>query len=151
MRIQDQNATCANGNSPRITAVRIVPVAGYDSMLLNLSGANEPYFARNLAILTDSTGRTGVGEVPGGERIRRVMEEARDLIIGRNLGSYNAILNTRRERFADRDSGGRGTRRAGRRTRYGGRGTGACPLQQRGIGVAGRRDGDAVFDSELAV
>jgi glucarate dehydratase len=108
MNIQDQNATYISGNSPAITAVRIVPVAGYDSMLLNLSGAHAPYFTRNIAILTDNSGRTGVGEVPGGEKIRRVLGEARDLIIGRSLGSYNAILNAMRERFADRDTEGRG-------------------------------------------
>jgi glucarate dehydratase len=108
MQIQDQNATTSNGGSPRITAVRIVPVAGYDSMLLNLSGAHAPYFTRNLAILTDSAGHTGVGEVPGGEPIQQVLEEARELILGRNVGSYNAILNTMRESFADRDSAGRG-------------------------------------------
>jgi len=85
-------------------------------MLLNLSGAHAPYFTRNLAILTDSAGNTGVGEVPGGERIRRVLEEARDLVIGRNLGSYNAILKTMRERFADRDHGGRGRQTFDQRT-----------------------------------
>jgi glucarate dehydratase len=93
-----------------------VPVAGYDSMLLNLSGAHGPYFTRNIAILTDNAGHTGVGEVPGGERIRQVLEEARDLIIGRNIVSYNAILNTMRERFADRDSGGRGRQMFDQRT-----------------------------------
>lgn len=108
MKSQDQNASATNRDSPRITALRIVPVAGYDSMLLNLSGAHAPYFTRNLAILTDSTGHTGVGEVPGGERIRQVLEEARDLIVGRTVGSYHAVLNSMRERFADRDSGGRG-------------------------------------------
>jgi glucarate dehydratase len=108
MQIQDQSGIRNHGDSPRITAVRIVPVAGYDSMLLNLSGAHAPYFTRNIAILTDSAGQTGVGEVPGGEKIRRVLEEARELIVGRNLGSYNTILNNMRERFADRDSAGRG-------------------------------------------
>ena len=108
MKIQDQSAIRNHGDSPRITAVRIVPVAGYDSMLLNLSGAHAPYFTRNIAILTDNAGHTGVGEVPGGEKIRRVLEEARELIVGRNLGSYNTILNATRERFADRDSAGRG-------------------------------------------
>src|ERR1700731_1572345 len=94
--------------SPQIKTMRVIPVAGRDSMLLNLSGAHAPYFTRNLAILTDSAGHTGVGEVPGGEKIRQVLEEARELIVGRNLGSYHAILNTTRERFADRDSAGRG-------------------------------------------
>ena len=52
--------------TPLITALRVVPVAGRDSMLLNLSGAHGPFFTHNLLILTDS-GHTGVGEVPGGE------------------------------------------------------------------------------------
>ncbi|NBO77974.1 MAG: glucarate dehydratase, partial [Betaproteobacteria bacterium] len=49
-------------HSPRVTALRAIPVAGRDSMLLNLSGAHGPYFTRNLLILTDSAGRTGIGE-----------------------------------------------------------------------------------------
>jgi len=88
--------------------MRIVPVAGYDSMLLNLSGAHGPCFTRNIAIVTDDAGHTGVGEVPGGEKIRHVLEEARALVIGRNIASYNAILNAVRLNFTDRDAQGRG-------------------------------------------
>ena len=62
---------------PLITDLRVIPVAGRDSMLLNLSGAHGPFFTRNLLILTDSAGRTGVGEVPGGEKIRQTLEDAR--------------------------------------------------------------------------
>ena len=94
--------------SPRVGTMRVLPVAGQDSMLLNLSGAHGPYFTRNLAILTDEAGNTGVGEVPGGQKIRRVLEESRELVIGREIASYNAILNAVRERFHDRDEGGRG-------------------------------------------
>lgn len=83
-------------------------MAGQDSMLLNLSGAHAPFFTRNLVILTDSSGRTGVGEVPGGEKIRNTLEDARELIEGQSIGAWNQILNTLRTRFADRDSGGRG-------------------------------------------
>jgi glucarate dehydratase len=100
--------TESRGKSPRIAAMRVVPVAGQDSMLLNLSGAHGPYFTRNLAILTDEAGNTGVGEVPGGEKIRQVLEEASPLVIGREVASYNAILNEVRQRFADRDAQGRG-------------------------------------------
>ena len=64
-------------STPRITELRVIPVAGRDSMLLNLSGAHGPFFTRNLLILTDSAGRTGVGEVPGGEKIRQTLEDAR--------------------------------------------------------------------------
>jgi glucarate dehydratase len=96
------------GKSPRVTAMRIVPVAGEDSMLLNLSGAHGPYFTRNLAILTDEAGNTGVGEVPGGEKICEVLEEAKEFVIGDEVAAYNAILNAMRQRFEDRDAGGRG-------------------------------------------
>ncbi|MGN6747601.1 MAG: glucarate dehydratase [Xanthobacteraceae bacterium] len=95
-------------SSPKITEMLVVPVAGHDDMLLNLSGAHAPFFTRNVVILHDNAGRSGVGEVPGGEPIRRTLEDARSLVIGREIGAYNDILNTMRSRFADRDSGGRG-------------------------------------------
>ncbi|MFI5658356.1 glucarate dehydratase [Streptomyces sp. NPDC051684] len=94
--------------TPVVASMRVVPVAGQDSMLLNLSGAHAPYFTRNLVILTDSDGRTGVGEVPGGEPIRTTLEEARDLVVGRPVGDPQAVLRAIRERFGDRDAGGRG-------------------------------------------
>ena len=77
-------------------------------MLLNLSGAHAPYFTRNLVIAKDSSGHVGVVEVPGGEKIRKTLEDARALVEGQPIGSYNAVLNRMRESFADRDSGGRG-------------------------------------------
>jgi glucarate dehydratase len=98
----------ASAATPVITQVRVVPVAGHDGMLLNLSGAHGPFFTRNLLILTDSSGRTGVGEVPGGEKIRNTLEDARELILGASIGNWNLVLNTMRRRFAERDSAGRG-------------------------------------------
>ena len=97
-----------NSSSPKITEMLVVPVAGHDGMLLNLSGAHAPFFTRNLVILRDKAGRTGVGEVPGGEQIRRTLEDARSLVVGRPIGAYNDTLNKMRRRFADRDTGGRG-------------------------------------------
>ncbi len=94
--------------SPRITAMRVVPVAGHDGMLLNLSGAHAPFFTRNVVILTDNAGRTGVGEVPGGEKIRQTLEDACPFVVGQPIGAWNRILNTARKNFADRDAGGRG-------------------------------------------
>jgi glucarate dehydratase len=49
----------------------VIPVAGHDSMLMNLSGAHAPFFTRNIVIITDNAGNTGVGEVPGGEKSAR--------------------------------------------------------------------------------
>lgn len=86
----------------------VIPVAGHDSMLLNLSGAHGPFFTRNVVILKDNSGHTGLGEIPGGEKIRQTLEESRPLVVGQEIGNYNAVLNSVRERFADRDAGGRG-------------------------------------------
>ncbi|TQL67604.1 glucarate dehydratase [Nocardioides albertanoniae] len=94
--------------APTISKVEVVPVAGHDSMLLNLSGAHAPFFTRNIAILTDSEGREGVGEVPGGEPIRRTIEEAAELLVGRPVTRYRSLLRQVSTRFADRDAGGRG-------------------------------------------
>ncbi|WP_183407341.1 enolase C-terminal domain-like protein, partial [Massilia aurea] len=96
------------GGAPVVTAMRVVPVAGRDSMLMNLSGAHGPWFTRNVVILTDSAGNTGLGEVPGGESIRTTLEDARALVVGRSLGDYNSVLNAMRGAFAGRDAGGRG-------------------------------------------
>ncbi|HWI12483.1 MAG TPA: enolase C-terminal domain-like protein, partial [Burkholderiaceae bacterium] len=94
--------------TPAITDVRVIPVAGRDSMLLNLSGAHAPFFTRNLVIVTDSAGRTGVGEVPGGEKIRQTLEDTGALIVGQAIGTMQQLLGVVRARFADRDAGGRG-------------------------------------------
>src|ERR1043165_6722407 len=72
-------------SAPIVTDLRVVPVAGQDSMLLNLSGAHGPWFTRNIVILKDSAGNTGLGEVPGGEKIRQTIEDARSLVIGKTL------------------------------------------------------------------
>ncbi len=94
--------------SPLIKTMRVIPVAGRDSMLLNLSGAHAPYFTRNLVIITDNSGHIGVGEVPGGEKIRQLLDESKPLIEGKPIASYQQILNELKVRFADRDSEGRG-------------------------------------------
>jgi glucarate dehydratase len=94
--------------TPIITAIRVIPVAGRDSMLLNLSGAHGPYFTRNLVILTDSAGNTGVGEVPGGEKIRQALEDTKPLLLNQPIGNYNALLNAARAALDGRDAGGRG-------------------------------------------
>ncbi|MDR7344549.1 glucarate dehydratase [Pantoea alhagi] len=101
--MSQQNAT------PKITAMQVIPVAGYDSMLLNLSGAHAPFFTRNIVIIKDNAGHTGVGEIPGGEKIRQTLEEAAALLVGHTLGEYKNLLNKVRNTFADRDAGGRGT------------------------------------------
>ncbi len=97
-----------HSNTPRITGMRVIPVAGLDSMLLNLSGAHAPYFTRNVVLLTDNAGHTGIGEVPGGEAIREVLEQAESLVAGAKIGDALGVVGAVLARFAQRDRAGRG-------------------------------------------
>ena len=94
--------------APRVTEMQVIPVAGRDSMLLNLSGAHGPFFTRNVVILRDAAGHTGVGEVPGGERIRATLVDAQPLVTGASIGAYKDVLARVHERFGALDAGGRG-------------------------------------------
>ncbi|HEX2133901.1 MAG TPA: enolase C-terminal domain-like protein [Actinophytocola sp.] len=102
--------------TPTIARVEAVPVAGHDSMLLNLSGAHGPFFTRTIAIVTDSEGRTGVGEVPGGEAVRRTVADAAELLVGQPVAHYGRLLRAVATAFADRDAAGRGTQTFDQRT-----------------------------------
>ncbi|MFJ9712513.1 enolase C-terminal domain-like protein [Streptomyces sp. NPDC101234] len=93
---------------PVVTRFSVYPVAGRDSMLLNLSGAHAPYFTRNVVVVEDSEGRTGLGEVPGGEAITRTLRDAEPLVVGARLGDYKRVLRVMGEEFGGRDAGGRG-------------------------------------------
>ncbi len=100
--------SAAAGRSPVVTGLRVVPVAGHDGMLLNLSGAHAPFFTRNVVVLTDSDGRTGVGEVPGGEAIRATLEESARLVVGQPVSRSRSLLRAVTAQFAGRDAAGRG-------------------------------------------
>ena len=95
-------------HTPTVVKLQVIPVAGRDSMLLNLSGAHGPFFTRNILILTDSSGNTGIGEVPGGEKIRKTLEDACPWVEGQSIGNAKNLLNSLQQKFADRDAGGRG-------------------------------------------
>lgn len=93
----------ASSATPIVVAMRVVPVAGSDSMLLNLCGAHAPYFTRNLVLLEDSAGRVGMGEVPGGAGILKALEQSIALVVGTEIGRYNRTLGTVRNAVAPRD------------------------------------------------
>jgi D-glucarate dehydratase (EC 4.2.1.40) len=63
-------------SSPIITEMKVIPVAGHDSMLMNIGGAHNAWFTRNIVVLSDNAGNTGVGEAPGGEVIYQTLVEA---------------------------------------------------------------------------
>ncbi|MDC2839461.1 enolase C-terminal domain-like protein [Limosilactobacillus mucosae] len=93
---------------PTIKKMDVYPVAGYDSMLLNLSGAHEPFFTRNVVILTDSNGTLGVSEVPGGQKITQVLKKSRSDVLGTRLFDYKKVMHIMKEKFSQLDQDGRG-------------------------------------------
>ena len=110
------NIRLRENETPVVTTMRVIPVAGQDSMLLNLSGAHAPFFTRNLVLLTDSAGNMGVGEVPGGEKIRRVLEDSRSFVERQSIAAYREVLKAVKESFASEDASGRGLQTFDQRT-----------------------------------
>ena len=79
-------------SSPIITDMQVIPVAGHDSMLMNIGGAHGAYFTRNIVILKDSAGNTGVGEAPGGEVIYNTLMEAVSHVKGQEVARMNRLV-----------------------------------------------------------
>jgi glucarate dehydratase len=90
--------------SPTITGMQVIPVAGRDSMLLNLCGAHAPYFTRILVLLTDSAGNVGMGEVPGSNGIVQALEKSVPLVTGTEIARYNRTLNLLRDTIAGKSN-----------------------------------------------
>ena len=88
---------------PIITSMQVIPVAGYDSMLMNIGGAHGPYFTRNIVILTDSAGHVGVGEAPGGSTIENALKDACAHVEGRPISILNRIVNDMHQGYLDSD------------------------------------------------
>lgn len=101
-------STAQAASTPRIVDLEVIPVAGHDSMLLNLSGAHGPFFTRNVMLVHDNSGRTGIGEVPGGEAIRHAIESAAPRLRDAPIGRYKELLEQLRGEFARHDTVGRG-------------------------------------------
>lgn len=78
--------------TPIITRMQVIPVAGYDSMLMTLSGCHAPLFTRNLVILEDNSGHTGIGEIHGGDYTCDCLNMVKPLVEGQPIASYRQIL-----------------------------------------------------------
>lgn len=89
--------------APTITSMQVIPVAGYDSMLLNVGGAHSPYFTRNIVILKDNAGHIGAGEAPGGETIFKALSEAIPHVEGKPISILNRIVNDMHAGYLDAD------------------------------------------------
>ena len=92
---------------PVITQMQVIPVAGYDSMLMTLSGAHAPCFTRNIVILTDSAGHTGLGEIHGGDYTCQCLNAVRPLVEGQSIACCRETLQKihRLSRRSEEDDG----------------------------------------------
>lgn len=79
-------------DTPNIVSMRVIPVAGHDSMLMNIGGAHGAYFTRNIVIIKDNAGHTGVGEAPGGEVIYNTLVEAIPHVEGQSVAILNRLV-----------------------------------------------------------
>lgn len=79
-------------DTPMIQSMQVIPVAGHDSMLMNIGGAHGAYFTRNIVILKDNAGHTGVGEAPGGEVIYNTLVAAIPQVVGQSISVMNRIV-----------------------------------------------------------
>ncbi len=61
-------------------------------MLMTLSGAHAPFFTRNLVIIRDSAGHTGLGEIHGGDYTCQALKSCIPLVVGKPVGMYRSIL-----------------------------------------------------------
>jgi glucarate dehydratase len=77
-------------------------------MLLNLSGAHAPVFLRTVIVLTDTEGRIGLGEVPGGTEIAAAAESVAEVVLGSPIVDHAATLREVARRVAAHESVGRG-------------------------------------------
>lgn len=97
-------------SSPIITEMKVIPVAGHDSMLLNIGGAHNARFTRNIVVLTDNAGHTGVGEAPGGEVIYQTLLAAIPQVVGEEVARLNRVVQQvhKGNQAADFDTFGKG-------------------------------------------
>ncbi len=78
--------------TPTVVEMQVIPVAGRDSMLLNLCGAHAPYFTRILVLLKDSAGHVGMGEVPGSHGILLALQKLAPQVAGTEIGRHHRTL-----------------------------------------------------------
>ena len=90
--------------TPIIKSMQVIPVAGHDSMLMNIGGAHGAYFTRNIVILQDNAGNAGVGEAPGGEVIYKTLVDAIPHVEGKQIAVLNKIVSQMHQGNLNTDS-----------------------------------------------
>ena len=69
----------------KITDVKITPIAITDPPLLNAAGLHAPYALRTIIEIVSDDNIYGLGEVPGSVATTKSLEEARAVLIGKDI------------------------------------------------------------------
>lgn len=99
-----------------IEEIEIIPVAGYDSMLLNLSGAHAPTFSRVVIVITDDVGREGIGEIPCSQSILDILDLMTPPLLGQSVENYRSTIRSLLDSYKRHDAEGRGLQTFDQRT-----------------------------------
>ncbi len=72
----------------RIAELTVTPIALPDPPILAAGGCHGPYFLRNVIELRTDSGIVGIGETHGGVRVTRMLERARESVVGQSVFAY---------------------------------------------------------------
>lgn len=74
-----------------IREIRITPIAIKDPPLLNAAGLHAPYALRTIVELETEDGIVGISEIPGNEAVDQALQEASQIIIGKDVYQLGKI------------------------------------------------------------
>jgi glucarate dehydratase len=75
----------------KIKEMIVTPIALSDPPLLNIEGMHAPYALRTIVELVTEDNISGVGEVPGGERVTTALNRSKHIVIGSDPFHWNRI------------------------------------------------------------
>lgn len=93
---------------PRVAQMHITPIAVVDPPLLNAAGLHAPYALRTIVELVTDDGISGISEIPGNSAIDAALNDARDLLIGKDVFQLNEIRQVLVDRFGTETAAQRG-------------------------------------------
>lgn len=92
----------------KISQVNLTPIAITDPPLLNAAGLHAPYALRTIIEIVTDDNIYGLGEVPGSVGTTKALEDAREVLIGKDPFQLNAIAAGLHERFGEEGASARG-------------------------------------------
>lgn len=100
----------------KIKEMHVTPIAVGDPPLLNAAGLHAPYALRTIVEIVTDDNIYGLGEVPGSAATTAALENAREVVIGKDPFQLNAIEAELHERFGADEASARGESPWDRRT-----------------------------------